>query len=332
MKAVQIESFGDPVSIVHAVDMPEPEPPAEGEALLAVVASPINPSDLSMLSGTYGMLPKLPATPGSEGVGRVLAVGAHVTEVAVGDLVILPLGSGTWREKLTVRAAQLLPLPASADPLQFAMSSINPPSAYLMLKDYGELKEGDWVIQNAANSAVGQYLIRFAKNRGIKTVNVVRRAELGESLRAIGADVVVVDGPDLAARVAEATGKARIRLGIDAVAGAATGRLASCLAEGSTLVNYGAMSGESCHLAPQQLIFRDIHLRGFWLSTWFRKAGREGARELLAKMTELLSSEAFKVDIEATYPFSRIKEAIAHAQREGRSGKVLLVESSAAQG
>lgn len=328
MKAVQIESFGDPQSIVHAVDLPEPEPLAAGEVLLAVEASPINPSDLSMLRGTYGVLPKLPAIPGNEGVGRVIAVGEGVTEVAVSDRVLLPLGCGTWREKLKARAAQLLPVPKGADPLQLAMSAVNPPSAYLMLQEFVDLKEGDWVIQNAANSAVGKYLIHFAKSRGIKTVNVVRRAELGESLRAIGADVVVVDGPDLAVTVAEATGKARILLGIDAVAGPATSRLAGCLADGGTLVNYGAMSGEPCHIIPQQLIFRDIHLRGFWLSTWLRKAGRESARDLLAKMTELLSSEALKVEVEATYPFSRIKEAVAHAQREGRSGKVLLVGST----
>jgi NADPH:quinone reductase-like Zn-dependent oxidoreductase len=328
MKAVQFESFGDPRAVVHVVDLPDPDPPGTGEVLLAVEATPINPSDLLTLSGTYGQLPKLPAIAGNEGVGRVLAIGPDVTDIAVGDRVLLPLGSGTWRDKMKTRASLVIPIPANADPLQLAMTVVNPPTAYLMLKEIIEVKAGEWVIQNAANSAVGQYLIYFAKAQGLKTVNVVRRPELREGLLALGADVVVVDGPDLRKEVAEATGGARIALGIDAVAGEATGRLSDCVAEGGTVVNYGAMSGQPCQISPAQLIARDIRLRGFWLSSWARKAPKGAFRDVLQKMTELLAANTLKATVEATYPFERIKEAIAHAQKEGRSGKILLVGAS----
>jgi mitochondrial enoyl-[acyl-carrier protein] reductase / trans-2-enoyl-CoA reductase len=328
MKAVRIESFGQPASVVHAVDLPDPEPPGQGEALLAVEASPINPADIAVLAGTYGHLPELPAIPGSEGVGRVLSLGPGATGVAVGDRVLLPLGSGTWREKLKAPAASLIPIPPSADPLQLAMTMVNPPTAYLLLKQFVELEPGAWVIQNAANSAVGKYLIQFAKVQGVKTINVVRRPELKESLLALGADAVVVDGPDLKAHVAKATGDAKIPLAIDAIAGASAGHLAECLADGGTLVNYGAMSGEPLQLGVGPLVFHDIHVRGFWLGAWFRSVSRDASRELLQQVIAQLASGAVKAEVEATYPFERIQDAVKHAGEGGRGGKILLVGSS----
>jgi mitochondrial enoyl-[acyl-carrier protein] reductase / trans-2-enoyl-CoA reductase len=327
MKAVQIESFGDPAAVVRAVDLPDPEPPAEDEALLAVEASPINPSDLAVLRGIYGQLPKLPAVPGGEGVGRVLAVGPGVTKVAVGDRVLLPIGIGAWREKLKTRAASLMPVPAAADALQLSMATVNPPTAYLLLSEFVELKQGDWVIQNVANSGVGQYLIQFAKAQGLRTVNVVRRAELKDDLVSLGADAVVMDGPDLKAQVEAATQGAPIALGIDAVAGAATGRLAECLTDAGTIVNYGAMSGEPCKIGASSIIFRDIHLRGFWLAAWHRKATPEARQKLMQRVIEQLGSGAVKVDVEATYPFERVAEAVKRASEGGRNGKVFLVGS-----
>ena len=87
-----------------------------------------------------------------------------------------------------------------------------------MLSDFVDLKPGDWVIQNVANSAVGRLLIVLARQRGLRTVNVVRRAELAGELKALGADQVIVDGDDLAARVGK-TGEARIMLGVEAIGG-----------------------------------------------------------------------------------------------------------------
>jgi mitochondrial enoyl-[acyl-carrier protein] reductase / trans-2-enoyl-CoA reductase len=220
---------------------------AEGQVLIQVLAAPINPSDVLTLTGQYGMLPPLPAIGGNEGVGRVVAHGPGVTAPPIGQTVLLPVGSGTWATHVVGQARKLMPLPNDADPLQLAMMTVNPPTASLLLSEFVELQPGEWVLQNAANSGVGEYLVQLATTRGVKTVSVVRRESAVAPVKAAGGDVVLVDGADLEQRVAQATGKAKIRLGIDAVGGQATNRLAACLGEGGTLVNYGMMSGEdSC--------------------------------------------------------------------------------------
>jgi NADPH:quinone reductase-like Zn-dependent oxidoreductase len=144
-------------------------------------------------------------------------------------------------------------------------------------------------------------------------------------LQAIGGDVVLVDGPDLAARVIEATGKAKIRLAIDAVGGSATDRLAQCLAVGGTVVNYGALSGEACKLAPGALIFRNITLRGFWLAFWYRNAAPAQQQAVFGELATLIARGELAVRVHATYPLSQIKDAVAAAATGGRHGKILLV-------
>jgi NADPH:quinone reductase-like Zn-dependent oxidoreductase len=149
--------------------------------------------------GIYALRPALPTVIGNEGVGRVLKVGPGVRNVKVGDRVGAPLSSFTWREQMVHSAGGLFALPPDADPRQLAMLAINPPTAALLLSEYVNLKPGEWVVQNAANSGVGRWMIAFAKRRGLKTVNIVRRHELVPELGALGADVVVVDSPDVSA-------------------------------------------------------------------------------------------------------------------------------------
>ena len=215
-------------------------------------------------------------------------------------------------------------LPEGADPLQLSMLTVNPPTASLMLSEFVPLAPGEWVIQNVANSGVGSYLMQLARRRGLRTVNLVRRESAVAATRELGGDVVLVDGADIAQRVREATGGAAIRLGIDAVGGAATDRLAQCLAEGGTLLNYGMMSGEPCHLTPSHLIFRDITLKGFWLAKWFRDASREAQRALYAELTQLVASGVLHARIHATYPVAKIRDAVAAASAGERDGKILV--------
>lgn len=203
---------------------------------------------------------------------------AQARGVTVGQLVLLPLGCGTWSTHVVTEAAQLTPLPGEADPLQLSMMTINPPTAALLLSEFVTLGPGEWVIQNAANSAVGLYLVQLARRRGHRSVNVVRREDAATAVREADGDAVLIDGEDLAKRVTEATGGAAIRLGIDAVARAASGRLAGCLDEGATLVSYGRMSGEATVIPSEAFIFRDLTLCGFWLARWFRHTSAAAPR------------------------------------------------------
>jgi NADPH:quinone reductase-like Zn-dependent oxidoreductase len=312
-----------PQDVIDAVELelPELQP---GQALVEVVAAPINPSDVLTLTGEYGRLPPLPAVGGNEGVGRVAELGPDATGPEVGVLVLLPLGCGTWSTHVVADAAGLVPLP-DADPHQLAMLAVNPPTAALLLREFVTLEPGEWVIQNAANSAVGCYLAQLARRHGHRTVNVVRREEAAAVVRDAGGDVVLVDGDALADRVAEATGGAELRLGIDAVGGTATGRLASCLRRDATLVSYGRMSGDPCTVEPGAFIFRNLTVRGFWLATWFRDAPASERTALFRELAGLIAAGDLHAPVGATYDVSEIKQAVAAAASGGRSGKVLVV-------
>jgi trans-2-enoyl-CoA reductase len=325
MLRAQYERRGPvPQDVIEAVAF-EALPLEAGQVLLEVVAAPINPSDLLTLSGEYGQLPPLPAIGGREGVGRVAELGPDAGELAVGQLVLLPRGSGTWSTHVVGVAAQLQPLPNEADPLQLSMMTINPPTAALLLSEFVSLEPGGWVIQNAANSAVGLYLVQLARYRGHRTVNVVRREDAAEVVRETGGDVVLLDGEDLAHRVSAATDGAQIRLGIDAVGGGATGHLADCLCESATLVNYGRMSGEPCVVQPDAFVFRDLTLRGFWLASWFQRAPEEQRRAIVGEIAGLVATGKLHAPIEATYDVRDVKDAVAAAASGGRSGKILIV-------
>ena len=313
-----------PEEVIRAVEFELP-PLGASQALVEVVAAPINPADLLTLTGEYGQLPPLPALGGREGVGRVAELGPGVRSPAVGSLVLLPLGAGSWATLVVTDAARLAQLPEEADPQQLSMMTINPPTAALLLSEYVTLGPEDWLIQNAANSAVGLYLVQLARYRGHRTVNVVRREDAVTVVREAGGDVVLVDGEDLAERVTEATGGAAVRLGIDAVAGGATEHLADCLSEGATLVNYGRMSGEPCAIAADAFIFRDLTVRGFWLVNWFQRTPEPQRRQLVDELAGLITAGKLHAPIHATYDVSEIREAVAVAASGGRSGKVLIV-------
>jgi trans-2-enoyl-CoA reductase len=313
-----------PQDVIEAVEFTLP-PPEAGQVLVEVMAAPINPSDVLTLTGQYGSLPPLPAVGGNEGVGRVVEAGPGVTGLKPGQSVLLPVGSGTWTTHMLADAKALVALPEGADFQQLSMLSINPPTAALLLSDFVDLQPGEWVVQNAANSAVGGYLVQLARARGLRTVNVVRRESARAPVEALGGDVVLLDGDDLAARVREATGGARIALAVDAVGGMATEHLAQALTPGGTVVNYGAMGGEACALSPASLIFRDIRLRGFWLARWFREANAETRGRLFAELVSLIASGRLRAQVQATYGIEEIRQAVAAAASGERSGKILVL-------
>ncbi|MEL6132384.1 MAG: zinc-dependent alcohol dehydrogenase family protein [Bacteroidota bacterium] len=294
------------------------------EAILELVASPINPSDVLMLTGQYGMLPPLPAIGGNEGIARIVELGTDVQHLTVGTLVLIPAGNGTWVTHFKVKAAKLSPLPEVPDPHQLSMLTVNPATASLMLSEFVDLKEGDWVIQNAANSGVGTYLIQLAKIRGFKTINIVRRPELVAQLKGIGADAVVVSEGKWWEEVKSITEGQPIKLGIDAVAGKATGLMAQCLGRRGTLINYGMMSGEVARVSPEQLIFQDITVKGFWLVNWFSQASREEQGKLYQELAGYIATGKLSTLIDKVFKVADIKEAVAYANQGGRRGKVLI--------
>jgi mitochondrial enoyl-[acyl-carrier protein] reductase / trans-2-enoyl-CoA reductase len=323
MKQAVLERYGPPEEGVRCVEAPDVGAPAAGEVVFDVLAFPINPADVSMCRGSYRLRPTLPATPGAECLGRVTAVGAGVTHVRPGDLVI-NLQRENWAQQRRVRGDDVIPVPGGIDRGQGAMLRINPPTALLLLTDVIALKPGDWIIQNVANSAVGRLVITLARARGIRTVNVVRRDALFPELQALGADVCVVDGLDLAETVQARTGGATIRLGLDAVSGRATARLSGCLGEGAVLCNYGSMTGEDPVMARSGLIAGGQSLVGFILGRALGTRSLDQIRAIYADLGEQVLKGALFAPVEKVYPIEEIKAALAHAQRGERTGKILV--------
>jgi NADPH:quinone reductase-like Zn-dependent oxidoreductase len=318
MRAVQLTAYGDPLEGLKYVDIPEPEAPAQNQVLIGVEFSPLNQSDLLLARGIYGTHPALPSVIGNEGVGRVLAIGPGVDNVKVGDRVLAPLSSFTWRERMVVSADGLFALPLTADTQQLAMLAINPPTAALLLTEYVNLKPGEWVVQNSANSGVGRWVIAFAKMRGLKTVNIVRRPELVAELKAIGGDVVIIDSPDVTKEIKAAIGQAELRLALDGVSGPASGVLAATLSSHGTLVSYAAMSLGPMSISPLEVIFKPLTVRGFWLG---HPESTAKSAPAVKQAAEMLASGRVHIPVAATYALSSIKNAVVHAQR---GGKILL--------
>ncbi len=328
MKAIHLLRHARPDEACDCVEVEDVGAPADGEVVVEVRAAAINPADLLIMEGRYPGPETLPAPMGIEGAGRVVAVGAGVTDLAAGDKVI-SLGRANWAERIKAPADRVVKLPEGIDFSQAAMLKANPPSAHFMLTDYVELKPGDWVAQNAANSAVGRHVIRFARARGLKSVNIVRRESLVAELKAHGADVVVVDGDDLGARVrAEIGAEASVRLGIDAVGGSSCQRLADCLSDGGTVVNYGFLSGEPCMITPHQAIIHDITRKGFWLMRKMQQLSRVEIGALYAEMAGAFMDGTLEVPVEASYGLDQAKAALAHAWKSGRDGKVMFTPTA----
>lgn len=328
MKQVLIEQYGTPWEVARCAEVPDIGAPAADEVVFDVLAFPINPADMWFCKGSYRLKPPLPATPGAECVGRVTAVGAAVKHVKPGDLVI-NLQRENWAQRRKVKGEDAVPLPAGIDLKQAAMVRINPPTAALMLSDFVDLKGGEWVIQNVANSAVGRLAIVLAHQRGLRTVNVVRRVELAEELVKLGADLVLVDGTDLAERVARETGGAEIRLGLEAVGGTATGRLADCLASDGTLVHYGSMSGQNPDVDRSNFIYRGVKLTGFMLGRFLARRKPEKIRDIYADLARQVMDGRLFAPVDTVYPIDRIKEALLHADKGGRNGKILVSPNGA---
>jgi NADPH:quinone reductase-like Zn-dependent oxidoreductase len=308
---------------VRCAEVPDVGAPGPGEVVFDVLLFPINPADVSFCKGSYRLKPTLPATPGAECVGRITAVGAGVSHVKPGDLVI-NLQRENWTQRRRVKGDDVIAVPAGMDLQQAAMLRINPPTALLLLTDVVALKPGDWVVQNVANSAVGRLLIRLARARGLRTMNVVRREALFAELRALGADGCAVDGPDLADAVKAQTGGAPIRLGIDAVSGRATARLSACVGEGGVVCHYGSMSGEDPVMPRASLTTGGQRLVGFILGRALATRSLAQVREIYADLGRQVLAGTLTAPVEKVYAIDDIRAALAHAQQGGRDGKILV--------
>ena len=323
MKHVVYTRHGNPLEVLEVREEPVAAP-GPGEVRVSRILAPVNPADLNAVEGNYPTRSEPPAVPGVEGVGVVEAVGRAVSRFKVGERVLFPHGYGTWREGGILPAQGLTPVPEGVPWREAAMLKINPATAWRMLHDFVDLPAGSWVAQNAANSAVGRHVIAIARELGLRTVNVVRRAELVAELEAAGGDWVLTEEEATPERVREATGKAPVPLAFNAVGGESAERLSALLASGGTLVTYGAMSRRPVRLPAGRLIFKDLRFRGFWVSRWYESAPADAREAMFERLFDFARRGIVQTPVERVYPVADALQAVARAQEGGRGGKILL--------
>ncbi len=318
MLKVQFKKFGKPEEQLYLKEVKINTQLRPTEVLIEVLFFPINPADLLLVEGKYGTVkPNLPTTLGAECVAKVIKIGNQVNKIKINDIVI-PLTRNNWSEKLKIDELNLIKINNKINLLQASMLKVNPATAYLMLNNYVTLRENDLVLQNAANSGVGNYIIQLAKFYKIKTINIVRRKTLISDLKKKGAYKVILD------KDYNSLKKSSIKLFIDAVGGKNVDFWASYINEHGTVLNYGLLSDENIQINSSKIIFKNITIKGFWLTLWLEKMIYKEKVKLYKHLSELIIKKVLYTDIENIFHISEIKKAVLRANRYKRSGKILV--------
>ncbi len=321
--ALRLHQFGSADSALkyEEVELPELLP---NEARMEMKAAPINPADLNTIEGMYPLQSEPPVIIGHEGIGVIVEVGSQVKNVSVGDHAIVYGGPGAWCRVRQVDSARVVPVPKEIPFEQAAMLTVNPPTAWLMLQQFVLLKAGDWIVQNAANSVVGRWVIHICARYEINTMNVVRREELFEPLKQDGATEVITDQDRFNKTIKEKIANDEMKLALNAVGGQNASELAKSLSPGGIHVTYGAMGKEPLQMSNALLIFQDIQFRGFWLTRWYKQADYSDVKQMFDEITEILLRRKIEIPIAKTYGLEEYQKAVEHAGQGARGGKVMF--------
>ena len=323
MSALLIRSFGIPTTVLEDAETADRSLEA-GEVRMKILAAPINPADLNWIEGTYGTRPILPETPGTEGVGEII----ETTDALfpIGQRVMFIYYAHSWQEQRICATSQLYRVPAEVDPLQLAMLKVNPATAWLMIHHFTQLGGNFCLVQNAANSAVGQCVIQIARVLGITTINFLRNAKMIPELMRLGADAVFTDdnaGID-AARAFISERGLQVKLALNAVGGDSALRLLNLLSLRGVHVTYGAMGRRPLTIPNKFLIFQDIQIRGFWLTNWLENTDMAEIHATYDSLAALMQRHALTQKVDSVYPLSDYASALARLSNPARCGKVLF--------
>ena len=325
MKAIVCDQWGEPDRVLQLREVPAPAC-RSGQVRVRMLASPINPSDLFMVRGSYGYQPPLPCTPGFEGVGVVEeGHGLLAWRVKGRRVAVLNSKSGNWAEQVVIPARQAVPLPDDLPDEQAATFFVNPATAIALTRHVLRVPRGAWLLQTAAGSALGRMVIRLGVKQGFRTLNVVRRREQADELTRLGASAVVVSTQeDIAQRVKALTDGEGVRYAIDAVGGETASACVQALGQNGRLVLYSSLSGEPLRFDPRALMTGNRRVEGFWLSEWARDRGVLTMLSVFRQIKGLMREGVATTEVGATYPLDQIHAAVRQADTPGRQGKVLL--------
>lgn len=323
MRALVHESFGDPAVVLHVAEVDTPEPEA-GQVRVRTVLSPIHNHDLWTIRGTYGFKPELPARAGTEAMGVIDALGDGVEGLRVGQRVVTGGTFGVWAEYFTAPAAAVIPVPDAIDD-ESAAQLVSMPFSAISLLEYLDVRPGEWIVQNAANGAVGRLVAQLAEARGVRVLGLVRRADGVDELAGAGIrNAVATDSEDWKQRVAELTGRASVVAGVDSVGGRSSGEVASLVAENGTLVVFGAMASPTMELPSGAIIFNQLTVKGFWGSKVSAAMEPAHRAALIGEIIARVAEGTLALPVSAVHTFDDVSQAARANFEPGRVGKLLL--------
>ncbi len=325
-RALVFDQLGDPAQVLRVKDLPLPTP-GSGEVRVRMLAAPINPSDLMFIQGIYGRKPELPATAGFEGAGIVEEAGPGLLgRMRVGKRVAVLHGrGGTWQEHAIVPARQVVPVPSALPVEQVASFFVNPATALIMTKSVLRVPRGRWLLQSAAGSAVGRMIIQLGKQFGFRTMNVVRRREQVEEIKALGADAVICSQDEqIEERVHKLTKGEGVPYAIDCVGGATGSALVRSLGHRGRMVVYGTLANEPLQFDSRILLVGQKRLEGFWLSEWTREQGTVTMLRLFRRLARLLTTRVISTDTGKSFAIDQYADATRLAAEPGHKGKILF--------
>lgn len=321
MKQVIFEQTGLPKDVLRLVDAPMPEPKAH-EVRIQVLARNINPSDIMFIQGRYGIQPKLPSSAGFEAVG-IIESSDSLQTYPVGTRVLFT-ALGTWKEYVCAPVNSVVPVPANMSNEIACQAFINPLTAYAMLEESG-LKEGDKLLITAGASAWGKLVIQMAKQKGIWVAATVRQDSQKELLYQMGADLVINTDNEKVGGIMRENAPHGVKAIFDAVGGELAGKILSSLEIGGTMYVFGSLSLNNIPLNSGLLIFKNLTIKGFWLTSWMENTSPQMQKTAIKTVFEHLSKESIQVDVASSYPLEKFQEAIQAYETPGRNGKILLM-------
>jgi NADPH2:quinone reductase len=299
-----------------------------------VSAAPVEASDLHTIRGRYGFTPQFPTVPGIESLGVVDEIGSDADGLTVGQRVITVGVAGTWQEYVVADADRVLPVPAGMSDSTAAQILSNPLTAVILTGDELDVQPGEWLLQTAAGSIVGQSVIQLGAHVGFKTLNVVRRRSAVEDILALGGTAVIcTEDEDLRERVADIAGAGGVSKAIDCVSGQVGADVSRALAPGGELVVFGALSTHrqtdpdklTIPIFARSLIYETKTVRGFWLFRWFTETPKDRMAATIDRTVQLADSGAIRVPDGQPMSLEKLSEAVYLAEAPAHGGKPLLV-------
>ncbi|SFT05983.1 NADPH:quinone reductase [Sulfitobacter marinus] len=324
MKAAIHDTFGEPIDVLKTAEIDKPTAGA-GEVLIKMTLSPIHNHDLWTIRGNYGYKPELPgAIGGSEAMGTVEAVGEGVDDAMIGKRVTVAGVHGTWAEYFVAPAAGVLPLPDMISDVAGAQLIAMPFSAISLLETL-RAKKGDWIIQTAANGAVGKIMVTLAKARGINLLNLVRRDEAVKELTDMGIEnVLSTSDADWVQKARDIIGAAGAASAIDSVGGEISADLVELLGLDGELVVFGTATGAPMPLSSGALIMKHITIKGFWGSRVSGDMDPEERKRLITELVTLVAKGELVLEDGGIFDLDDVSKAMKAALTPGRTGKVMI--------